>query len=206
MIDRQTVRTPPAGWPILRQNWGRLLFLHWRWPPEQLRPLIPARLEIDTFDGDAWVAATPFSLWGISPPLLPAVPLLSRSLELNLRTYVHFDGVPGIWFFSLDASNPLVVLGARLGYRLPYFPARMRLNEADGLFRFTSHRLGAPAADFEASWRLGPALPAAAPDTLEFFLIERYVLYAAAGGRLYRARIHPPPGRFARPLSSVSPR
>src|SRR5215208_5984323 len=121
MIDRLSVRSRPTGWPIMHQTWDKLLFLHWPLPPESLRALIPTRLVLDTFEGNAWVALTPFTMWGIRPTLLPPVPWLSASHELNVRTYVHLDGVPGVWFFSLDASNLLAVLGARLGFHLPYF-------------------------------------------------------------------------------------
>jgi uncharacterized protein YqjF (DUF2071 family) len=131
-------------------------------------------------------------MWGIRPSFCPAVPWLSSSHELNLRTYVHLDGVPGVWFFSLDASNLLAVLAARFGYALPYFRAQMRLREEGATVHFSSsrrHQAKGPA-DFTAAWTRGPALPEAAPEALEFFLVERYCLYAARGARLYRADIH----------------
>jgi len=192
MIDRLSMRSRPPGWSLMYQTWAKLLFLHWPISPGQLRPLIPARLLIDTFKGTAWIGLIPFTMWGIRPPFLPAIPWLSSSHELNLRTYVHVNGVPGVWFFSLDASNLLAVLGARLGYFLPYFQARMQLQEEGSTIHFTSSRTQGSArpADFEAVWTLGQPLPEAAPETLEFFLLERYCLYAAHGERLYRARIH----------------
>jgi uncharacterized protein YqjF (DUF2071 family) len=191
MIDRLSVRSRPAGWPIMHQTWDKLLFLHWPLPPGRLRALLPPHLALDTFEGSAWVGLTPFTMWGIRPTLLPAVPWLSASHELNVRTYVHFDGVPGVWFFSLDASNPLAVLGARWGFRLPYFRARMTLKEEGPTIHFTSHRThrGAPPADCEGVWIRGQPLPEAEPGTLDFFLLERYCLYAARGAHLYRARI-----------------
>lgn len=204
MIDRLSVRERPAGWPIMRQRWEKLLFLHWRIPAERLRPLVPPGLEIDTFEGEAWIGVTPFDLRGLRPPFLPAVPLFSRSHEINVRTYVHQGGVPGIWFLSLDADNPLAVLGARAGFGLPYFQARMALTEEGGAVRFRSRRTHgkSPPAAFEAAWRLEDPLPPALPGTLEFFLIERYCLYSLYGKRLLRARIHhrPWPLRRARLL------
>jgi len=109
--DRLLVRVRPPGLPIMYQYWDKLLFLHWPLPSESLRPLIPEPLAIDTFDGAAWVGITPFTIWGVSPAFLPPIPVLSESHELNVRTYVHLDGVPGIWFFSLDASNAVAALG-----------------------------------------------------------------------------------------------
>jgi uncharacterized protein YqjF (DUF2071 family) len=191
MIDRLSVRSRPAGWSIMHQTWDKLLFLHWPLPPESLCALIPTRLALDTFEGSAWVGLTPFTMWGIRPTFLPAIPWLSASHELNVRTYVHLDGVPGVWFLSLDASNPLAVLGARLGFHLPYFQARMTLKEEGSTIHFNSHRThwGAPPADCEVVWTRGEPLPEAEPGTLDFFLLERYCLYAARGDRLYRARI-----------------
>lgn len=200
--DRMALRERADGTPIMYQSWGKLLFLHWPFPPAALRRLVPAGLEIDTFDGQAWVGVTPFTMWGIRLPGLPALPVVSRSHELNVRTYVHHDGVPGVWFLSLEASNPLAVIGARAGFGLPYFRARMRLAEEGGRVRYSSRRAhpGAPVADFRATWSLGDSLPTAQPETLDFFLIERYCLYSVTAGRLSRCRIHhrPWPLRSAR--------
>jgi uncharacterized protein YqjF (DUF2071 family) len=174
------------------QYWGKLLFLHWPIPAEAIRPLIPARLEIDTFENQAWISLAPFTMWGIRPPFFPPLPLMSRSHELNVRTYVYLDGVPGVWFFSLDASSPLVVWGARTAFSLPYFRARMRLEQEGQTIHFHSERKHAdtPRAEFEAAWTLGGALPPAKVGSLDFFLVERYCLYAEHRGQLYRARIH----------------
>jgi uncharacterized protein len=176
----------------MHQRWCKLLFIHWKMDPGLLRPMIPPGLEIDTFDGDAWIALTPFTISSIRPSLLPAVPVLSDSHELNLRTYVHRDGVPGVWFFSLDANNPVAVPAARLAFHLPYFRARIDLKEVGGEIRFASARSDGfePVPEFEARWeRLSPLTPPA-PKSLDFFLIERYCLYSVDDRTLYRTRIH----------------
>jgi uncharacterized protein len=207
-IERLSIRSRPPGRPVMYQTWGKLLFMHWPVAAELLRPLIAPRLGIDTFEGSAWVGVTPFTMWGLRPPSLPPLPGLSTSHEINVRTYVHLDGVPGVWFLSLDASNALAVWGARVAYFLPYFKARMRLQSDGAAVHFTSTRThpGATPARFDATWTRGDPLPLAAPGSLEFFLVERYCLYAAGRGRLYRARIyHPPwPLRQAERLSFTS--
>jgi len=207
-VDRLAVRARPPGRPIMYQSWGELLFMHWPVPAHSLRPLIPEPLIIDTFDGVAWVGITPFTTWGLRPALLPTIPFLSESHEINVRTYVHLDGTPGVWFFSLDANNPLAVLGARLAFHLPYFAARMSIERQDSTIQFASRRTHrhAASAEFEASWTVGDRLAQPEPDSLDFFLIERYCLYTARGDRLYRARIfhHPWPLHAARLLSCRS--
>jgi uncharacterized protein len=116
-IDRLCVRNRPRGWPVIYQTWDKLLFLHWPIEVERLRPLLPAALQIDTWQGTAWIGMTPFTISGIRPPLVPPLPVISTTHELNVRTYVHNDGVPGVWFLSLDACNRFAVWAARLGYQ-----------------------------------------------------------------------------------------
>lgn len=191
-VSRVAIRQRPRGWPLMYQTWDKLLFLHWPIASEWLRPLIPPPLEIDKFEDTAWIGVTPFTIPGIRPPLVPALPRISSSHELNVRTYVHLHGVPGVWFISLDASNPLAVWGARIGFALPYYRAGITMDDAAGRIRFRSrrtHRRASPA-EFEATWRRGERFPPAVPGSRDFFLIERYCLYSARGGRLYRARIH----------------
>ena len=91
----------------MHQTWGKLLFMHWPIDEKALRPLIPAEISIDTFDGSAWIGVVPFTMWGIRASFLPAIPGTSAFHELNVRAYVHSQGVPGVWFFSLDAASRL---------------------------------------------------------------------------------------------------
>lgn len=204
------------------QSWGKLLFMHWPIDAEILRPLIPSQLSIDTFAGQAWIGIVPFTMWGIRASFLPPIPGTSAFHELNVRTYVHYQGVPGVWFFSLDAANSLAVWGARTLYHLPYFSATMSLKQegdtidyssvrSDGRTYaqfFASHAQGfsadfnsakfqnLPRARLETRWKIGAPLPQSTPDSVEFFLTERYCLYAYDGGKLYRARIFHDPWRL----------
>ncbi|MGB7922399.1 MAG: DUF2071 domain-containing protein [Pyrinomonadaceae bacterium] len=194
-IDRLSIRARPRGWPIMRQCWGKLLFMHWPVPVELIRPLLPDRLTVDTFEGSAWIGVVPFTMWGVRPTYAPPVPGLSAFHELNVRTYVHLDGVPGVWFLSLDAESALAVWGARTFFHLPYFNARMSLRQHEQTVLYTSRRTGqgAPPAEFGAAWNIKGELPESEPGSLPFFLTERYCLYAAGRGRLYRCRIFHPP-------------
>jgi uncharacterized protein len=95
--DRLAIRTRPPGSPLMQQNWEELLFLHWPMQPSLIQALLPERLTLDTFDGKAWIGVTPFTLTGLRPVGLPAIPGLSSFHELNVRTYVQYEGVPGLW-------------------------------------------------------------------------------------------------------------
>ena len=132
-------------------SWHDLLFMHWPVPQEALRPQIPPALQLDTFDGSAWLSVPPFRMSATRPRCLPSVPPLSNFPELNVRTYVTAEGKPGIWFFSLDAANPVAVRLARATFHLPYFDARMSCQVTGDEVRYGSVRThrGAPTR----SWR-----------------------------------------------------
>ena len=192
--DRLNARHRPDGQPVMHQDWGKLLFMHWRIPENLLRPHVPDSLQIDTYGDSAWIAITPFTMWDIRafPPFVPPVPGLDSMHELNVRTYVHYNGVPGVWFFSLDANSRAAVMGARTFYRLPYYNADIEM-EGKKRIKYRLDRRDDPPAEFKATWRVGEPLPKSQPGSREFFLTERYILYTEYEGTLYRARIHHEP-------------
>ncbi len=184
---------PESPWALF-MGWRDLLFIHWRIPEEVLRPLVPSALVLDTFAGSAWLSITPFLMKGVRPRFLPSVPgRLSNFPELNVRTYVTAEGKPGIWFFSLDAHNPVAVRLARATFRLPYFDAEMYCHAPDGEVNYRSVRThsGAPPAEFAARYRPVGEPFESDPGTIENFLTERYCLYSAdSKGRVRRGDIH----------------
>ena len=199
-IERSRLRARPPGVPVMRQRWSHLGFFHWAVDPTLLAPLLPRGLEVDTWEGRAYVGLVPFTVRGTRPPFLPPVPWLSTFHEVNLRTYVHRRGQePGVWFFSLDASSWLAVWGARALYKLPYFHASMAVERSPGgAISFSSRRRDTRGrARFACSYE--PTAPSgeAPPGTLEFFLIERYLLYSWDGAHLRSARVAHAPYRFA---------
>jgi uncharacterized protein YqjF (DUF2071 family) len=171
----------------MRMRWVDLLFAHWRVDLAQLRPLIPAELEIDTFDGEAYVGVVPFLMEDVSPRGLPALGSLSRFPEVNVRTYVRHRDLAGVWFFSLDAGERIAVETARRGFHLPYFHARMMVARDGESVVYRSERIDrrGPPASLSVRYRAtGPVTPAAA-GSLDAWLTERYRLFAADGrGRL----------------------
>jgi uncharacterized protein len=180
---------PDRPW-VQGQTWRDLLFAHWSLREDRLRAVVPDAISIDTFDGQAWIAVTPFEVTRLRGTLL--VPILSRFPEINVRTYVTVDGRPGIYFFSLDAASALAVAGARATYHLPYFRSRMVVHRVGEEIRYASTRVG-NAASLRLRYRPTgkPFLPR--KGTLEHFLTERYCLYTVARGRIHWAEIHHPP-------------
>jgi uncharacterized protein YqjF (DUF2071 family) len=179
------------------QRWDSLLFVHYAVPPAVLRPLIPARLELDTFGEQAYVSLTPFTVKRARLYPLPPLPGISEFHELNVRTYVRFQGVdPGVWFFSLEAASPLAAALARASVRLPYYYADISRERRDDDFRYSCRRRPPGARDgmLSASWQVTGGERVAEPGTLEHFLVERYFLYSKAlGRRLWRGQVaHPP--------------
>ena len=195
------------------QKWRDLLFVHWPVPVEVLRPLVPPELAIDTFEGTAWVGLVPFHMTGVRPAWSPPVPGVSTFHETNVRTYVHRDGRdPGVWFFSLDAASSLAVRVARFWWHLPYFRSRMRVQRRGWRIAYEGRRLWPEPTgagyriESEIGEPLGTARSNDAADadnaaTLDFFLVERYLLYARdRNGSLWRGQVHhaPYPLRAAR--------
>jgi hypothetical protein len=174
----------------MAQVWADLLFAHWEVEAGSLRKLIPAGLELDTFEGAAFVGVVPFRMSGVRMRGLPPLPGLSAFPELNVRSYVTDGSKPGVWFFSLDAANAPAVATARRTFHLPYYNASMSCRRAGGWIEYESRRIhrGAPKAAFRGRYRPAGAV-AAVP--LDRWLTERYCLYAADGrGRLRRAEVH----------------
>ena len=178
----------------MTQRWHDLLFIHLPLAPDMLRPLLPAQLELDTFDGQAWVGIIPFWVSHASLRWVPPPPLLSRFPEINVRTYVTLRGIPGVYFFSLDAGNSVAVGAARTLLNLPYYSAQMAADVHDNDVRYSSRRIAETDAAFEARYRgLGDTRKAPS-GTLEHFLTERYCLYAVDHTfHAYRLEIHHPP-------------
>jgi uncharacterized protein YqjF (DUF2071 family) len=175
----------------MAMQWHDLAFLHWPVAADRLRPFIPAGLELQTFDGSAWLGVVPFTMRGVRLRCFPPLPGTSTFAELNLRTYVVANNKPGVWFFSLDAASRLAVRGARWTFHLPYFDARMRVKHVADAIDYSSVRMEHPSGDFHAHYRPTGEVFHSIPGSIEHWLTERYCLYSAdRRGRLYRGDIH----------------
>jgi uncharacterized protein YqjF (DUF2071 family) len=177
----------------MSQTWRRLTFLHWRYEPAVVRRLVAPELEIDTTDNAAWIGLVPFEIHG-----LRGIPHFA---ETNVRTYVVGpDGGRGVWFFSLDAARLAAVIGARIGYHLPYFWARMQVVSEDGTIRYRSSRKWPHARSERTDIVVEPGA-LFLPEELsgrDHFLTARYRLYTKVRGRLACAQIAHQPWTLAR--------
>jgi uncharacterized protein len=185
----------------MAMTWHDLLFAHWPLPPEVVRPLVPASLDLDVRDGSAWVGVVPFRMSGVRARFLPGLPSATAFPELNLRTYVRgvvgaADPRPGVFFWSLDAASALAVRGARAWFHLPYFDAEMDCvaRGEDVAYRSRRTHRDAHPAEFVGTYAASGPEFRAAPGSLEHWLTERYRLYAVdAAGRPVAGDIHHAP-------------
>ena len=174
------------------QRWHDLLFAHWALPIDQVRLLIPPELELDTFEGRAWVGVIPFWMSQVRFRAMPYIPTATTFPELNVRTYVRAPqdpDKPGVYFFSLDAASLLAVIGARFGAGLPYFWSDMRARVSDAGVEYLSIRRERPNAQFIARYRATDSASTRKSD-LERFVTERYCLYTVRARKVHRIQIH----------------
>jgi uncharacterized protein len=202
-LQREAVRKFPSGErPVMYQTWSDLLFLHWRVEAAELQKTMPDGLTIDTFDGSAWIGVVPFQMRKIRPAGLFPVPWISYFLELNVRTYVHDEaGNPGVWFYSLETNRWLAYWIARTCFKLPYFNAAMSVyRREDGFLDYQCERKGTDLGSAGYLYRPDTsALPReSAPETLEFFLLERYLLFShiPSSGALFSGQVNHTPYRY----------
>jgi uncharacterized protein YqjF (DUF2071 family) len=186
---------PSSAW-VMTQTWHDLLFAHWPVDAATLQEKLPAGFELDIFEGQAWVGVVPFHMANVAPRGVPALPWISSFPELNVRTYVRVADTPGVYFFSLDAANPVAVGVARTLAHLPYYSAEMTAQKDEGWVIYNSRRRspGAPPAEFAGRYRPVGELHTPVDGTLEYFLTERYCLFTVDSNfHALQLDIHHPP-------------
>lgn len=188
----------PRGPAVMHQQWSDLLFLHWPIDAETIANRLPPGLHVDTHGGQAWIGVVPFFMNRIRPTGLIPLPWLSWFLELNVRTYVHDEnGVPGVWFFSLDCNQPVAVEIARRLFHLPYQHASMQAVKSTESVDYRCRRKREQTTAeyrYETSVDLKPA----SPGSLEWFLVERYVLFSVnPSDVIFQGRVHHTPYQIA---------
>ena len=176
---------------MLDMVWRDICFAHWRADADRLERQLPRGVVLDRYLGEAWLSVVPFRLTAIRARFAPILPGFADVAEINLRTYVRVGGVPGIWFFSLDADGPLAVRSARLTTGLPYFNARIATHEDAAGISYASDRTarGYSAGGFAAHYRAPPVERPIDPGSLEAFLHERYRFFTRRATRIVSGEI-----------------
>ena len=183
ILPRQRPKRKTKGY----QSWRNLTFLHWEIASEELEPLLPSGLQLDLFQGKAYIGIVPFEMKNIRPAWCPQV-LGFNFLETNVRTYVIHNQEPGVFFFSLDANSYIAVKLARWIWHLPYFHSAMTLSNKDAVYNYTLKRTDKVQSQIKIE--VSETLPPSEADSLEYFLLERYLLFTELRGQLLRGQVH----------------
>ena len=195
-IDATHLPFPMPNWPhALNQEWKHLTFMHWEVDPIFLEPYIPKGLELDLYDGKAYVGTIPFLMSKVHPKSLFWVPGISFFPEFNIRTYVTKDGKGGVLFLTLDAKSRITCIYAPLAYGLPYRYSKCKLSVNQESYTWSSKRIKDGAELIGKSKSIGGELKAK-KGSLEEFLFERYSLYVEHNGCLRIAHTYHEPWRF----------
>ncbi|MCE2982482.1 MAG: DUF2071 domain-containing protein [Parachlamydia sp.] len=198
---RDEVRNYPDQNPVMDQKWRRMLFLDWEFDHETIQKTLPPGLTVDTFEGKAYLSIVAFNMEGVKPKLFPSIPGLSNFTEINVRTYVYdAKGVPGVWFYSLDANQYIAVQMARQFFSLPYRYSKIAsTTTSNGKVNMACQVEGSHAIS-EFTYQGTGNFFMSVPGTLDFFLTERYVLFANQINQIRTGRVHHKPY----PLSQVN--
>jgi uncharacterized protein YqjF (DUF2071 family) len=175
--------------------------MHWPVPVEAMRSVIPTSLELDLYNGEAYVGIVPFMMEGVRPRWWPES-LSFRFLETNVRAYVLCGEKPGVYFLSLEAASQLAVWCARSVWGLPYHHAQMRLERDGDDIRYRTKRTRTNVSH-NVHYRLGNSLGPSQPGSLEFFFLERYLLFVERNHQLFAGQVYhsPYPAQRAEVLS-----
>ena len=195
---RQDVHLPfpmPDRPFAISQEWRELTFMHWKVDPERLKPHLPDGLEIDLFNGEAYVGVIPFVMKNVRPRGLPSVPGISTFAEFNVRTYVIKDGQAGVFFLTLDAKSLVTCFYAPRAYGLPYRYAKAKVKYEGESLQWRSRRSSDGAELIGSTSNKGP-LQSSDSNTLEHYFFERYCLYTEHQGCIRRAYVYHQPWSF----------
>ncbi len=176
---------PARSWS-LNQNWVNLTFMHWIVDKKKISKYIPEDIELEDFDGDAYVGTIPFRMERVRPRFLPSVPFVSNFPEFNIRTYVTKNGIPGVLFLTLDAQSRITTAYAPWAYGLPYIYSKGYVKETEEGFEWYSKRVSNGIELKGKSKSIG-SVEKAKKGSLEEFLFERYSLYVTYNQKTHMA-------------------
>jgi uncharacterized protein YqjF (DUF2071 family) len=197
--NRLAVRERPNEIPIMHQRWQNLLFLHWAYDQDKIQNTLPPGLKVDTFQGKAYITMSPFSMKDLSVAFLPPIPGIDSYIEVNVRTYVYDkNDTPGIWFYSLDLNSFYFSKLARKTFSLPYFYSDLNAKSYLNRMNIEGKRIDQPETKINFSYNLAYENNYEAEvESLEFFLIERYVLFSFESNQLNFGKVNHQPYKIS---------
>jgi uncharacterized protein YqjF (DUF2071 family) len=177
---------------VLFMTWRDLLFASWRVPPEIVRAKVPPELDLDTFDGSAWVTLVPMHVTGMHYRDVPPIPGMVTLRELNFRTYVKRNGKGGVYFLSIECPAIVSDWMALHLFKVPYLKAQIVMANDGVTYHYASERTQSdmPPAAFFGTFSPSGETASPAPGSLESFLVERFCLFFVKDGKVYRGDIH----------------
>ncbi|HTF81124.1 MAG TPA: DUF2071 domain-containing protein, partial [Cytophagales bacterium] len=180
--DHRPYPMPADRWAFY-QEWRETIFIHWSVPIEKLRKHVPASLEIELYDGMAWVSLVAFTMKGVRPRLLPSFSPISDFHELNLRTYVRYGNQTGVYFLSIEAEKWISCQLTKAFSGLPYKHAKIQ--RTPNSFTSTNTNLG-------NTFHIEYVAKNASSDktNLDRWLTERYALIQDVNEQLISFQIH----------------
>lgn len=179
----------PSRKHTLSQEWRDLTFMHWEVDIVKLQAHLPAGLEVDTYGGKAYVGIVPFIMENVRPTWFFSTPFISTFPEFNIRTYVTKDGIPGVYFLTLEAKSMVTCSYAPKAYGLPYRYAKAKVRKDGNNIQWNSSRKDGKL-NLIGNTEITGEQTQAKPGTLEEFLFERYSLYTNKNGKVMRGYTH----------------
>lgn len=175
------------------------LIVTWAVPAERVRPLVPARLELDTIAGPDGAPRALLSTVSFQNRRFhwPGAPGLGIDFpQMNFRTYVRHPVSPAVYFFAAYLGHPLIWLGQRLLAANVYRARIQRTVERAGL-GYRSYRVTArgPHGTTRLAVRDGtqpppPTPPFASGSELALFITQRLLGYGPrVDGRLDQVEV-----------------
>lgn len=188
---RLEARQRPQENSFMFQEWRKLLFLHWEYDSNLIQNTLPEGVFVDTYKGKSYLTINVFFIQNLRLSNFPAIPGFSDFIEVNFRTYVYDkNGIPGIWFYSLDINSLLAASSGKNFFSLPYHYSELTEQQENGSISIEGTRVEANHSSMKFSYIPENETYIAEPDSIDFFLMERYVLFTYLNGKLHLGRVH----------------
>lgn len=182
----------PVTVPMMTARWLSQAFVHWPYPPVEVQALLPGGLQADVFRNAAWVGVTPFLMASVK--VLGVVPVpVSTFTETNVRTYARLpDGKDGVWFLSIDVSNPVMLAARAIG--APYHVGNLKIRTDGPVIHYTGERRGG-GPHYRLTVRTGA--PAEVTE-LDIWLTSRWRSFTRRAGLIWETPVEHEPWPLVR--------